>query len=101
MNLSGLAVAALRHLLFDPGLLDRMKMAILAQALDGGDRALGSAHRYRAGTDWASADKHRAGAAGSDAAAILGSLKADDVAQHPKKRHIGLDIGGERLAVNG
>ena len=51
--------------------------------------------------DGAPPHQHCAGATGSYAATILRSLEAGDVAEHPKKRHVWLDIRRERLAVNG
>src|SRR3954468_7162180 len=62
-DLAGLAVAALRHLLFDPRLLDRMA-AIGRDALDRGDRVL--AHRtdgHAARPRRLAVDVYRAGAA--------------------------------------
>ena len=84
-DLSGLAVAALRHLQLAPGLLHRM-VAGGIQALDRGDLgALDGADWGDAGPRRAASDMNRAGAAHADAAAELGALKSDLVAKEPEQ----------------
>src|ERR1043166_640076 len=62
-DLAGLAVAALRHLLGDPGLLQRMG-AVGGKALDGGHRfAFDQRHRHGAGARRPAIDVYGAGAA--------------------------------------
>jgi hypothetical protein len=85
----GLAVAALGHLVADPGLLRRMA-AVLGQALDGDDPLSGR----RRDVDVArllglAVHHHRARAADFDAAAVLGAGEVEHVAQHPQQGHVG------------
>src|SRR6266853_2490705 len=71
-DLAGLAIAALRHLQIDPGLLNLLAGRRLADGLDGDD--LLSRHRRNrrdAGTGRSAIDVHRAGAAKRGAAAEL------------------------------
>src|SRR5581483_10978974 len=69
---SRLAVAALRHIVRDPGLLHLVQRVALSQPLDGGDLlARGGAHRKGARAHRRAVDVNRAGAALRDAAAVL------------------------------
>src|SRR5271169_1503020 len=91
-DLPGLAIAALRHVLGDPCLLHRM-LAIGRQPLDASDAsAVDARDRHRAGPHRLPVDVNRAGAALRDAAAVLRSGEAHDIAQGPKERWIGFDI---------
>src|SRR5262249_10138362 len=91
-DLSGLAVAALRHLLRQPGLLNRM-LAVGREALNRRDLgAVNAANRHRAGAHGFSIDVHRTGAARRDTASEFRSREPDLLAQHPKKRGVVLDI---------
>ena len=89
---AGLAVAALRHLLGDPGFLQRMT-AIGRKALDRDDGAADPlGHVHLAGAFGLAVEQHGAGAAFLDAAAVLGSGQAEGVAQHPQQRRTRRDI---------
>src|SRR4029077_21055008 len=81
---AALAIAALRHVEVEPGLLHRMQRAGLRQRLDGryllgADRT----DRHLAGARGDAVDVHGAGAALGDAAAIFGAGQADRVADDP------------------
>src|ERR1700738_4710569 len=72
-DLAGLAIAALRHLFGEPGLLHRMP-AVRREPLDGGDLGtVDGADRRDAGADRLAVDMHGAGAALRDPAAELGT----------------------------
>src|SRR6516165_11240421 len=91
-DLPGLAIAALRHVLGDPRLLHRM-LAIGRQPLDGSDAsAVDARDRHRAGPYGLPVDVDRADAALRDAAAVLRSGEAYNIAQGPEERCIGFDI---------
>src|SRR5262245_44897043 len=82
----GLAVAALRHLLLDPGLLDGVQPAG-RETLDRHHRAaMGLADRHRAGADRYAVDVHGAGAAGRYATTKLRADEPQVLAQDPKQR---------------
>src|SRR5579859_1234559 len=99
-DLAGLAVAALGHVLLQPGLLHRVAQ-IGRQRLDGDDLgALGGLGRQDAGALRLAVHVHRAGAALGDAAAELGPGQAQLVAQHPEQRRVVLDIELMGLAVH-
>src|SRR5882672_1972200 len=72
-DLARLAVAALRHLLFDPRLLHRMA-AVGRNTFDRGHRILADhAHRHAGGAGRLAVDMDGAGAALLDAAAVFGA----------------------------
>ncbi len=82
-DLAGLAIAALRNLKVDPGLLQRM-LSLGIEPFDRRDLGAGdAADRRDAGARGASAYMHGAGAAHADAAAEFGAGEADDVADDP------------------
>src|SRR5215218_171120 len=99
--LSGLAVAALRHVEFGPGALHRMRGGG-RQTLDGDDLVgrIHRAHRNGAGALHFTIDMHRAGAALRHAASVFGSGQPDLLAEHPKERRVRLDIDFAGLAVD-
>src|SRR5262249_8424115 len=99
-DLAGLAVAALRHLLSEPGLLHRMP-AVRRQTFDGGDLgAVEAADGHGAGSHRLPVDMYRAGAALGDAAAVFGSGEPDLLTQHPQQRSLVLDIEPMRGPVD-
>src|SRR5712692_9196196 len=100
-DLARLAVAALRHLLGDPRLLQRM-IAVGRQPFDGGD-SLSLARRYRSDARSCrhAVDVHRACAALRHAAAELGSGETELVADDPQQRGIGRLVGKRFPAVDG
>ncbi len=74
-----------------------MQDAVLGQALDRGHPLPGRLRgRQRAGGDRAPADEHRAGAAGSLAAAELGAGHPEIVAEHLQQAPV---PGGQDLAL--
>src|SRR5215831_10890317 len=98
---AALAIAALRHVVIEPGLLHPVQDAVRGKPLDGGDRLAGDrAHRDRAGAHRDPVHMNRAGAALRDAAAVFRSSKADRVPQCPKERRVGLDIDVVGLAID-
>src|SRR5215510_10403600 len=100
-DLARLAVAALRDLAIDPGLLDPGARRGRADRLDGGDLGAADAvDRGDAGTRRLAADMHRAGAAQRHAAAEFRAGHAEHVAQHPEERGIAVDIDAVRAAVD-
>src|SRR5712671_3329475 len=91
-DLAGLAVAALRYLQVDPGLLNLLAGRRLADGLDGDD--LLSCHPRNggdAGTGRSAIDVHRARAAKRGAAAELRAGHAEHVAQHPQQGRVVVD----------
>src|ERR1700734_230963 len=100
-DLPGLAIAALRHLQVEPGLLQRM-VAIGRQALDGGDafarhhgdRRLARAHRL-------AVEMHRAGAAHAGAAAVFRAGELEVFPDHPQQRCFRTGIHTCRLVIDG
>src|SRR5450759_437095 len=101
--LTGLAVAALRDVLVDPGLLHRVQ--ILAdgsgQTLDGGDLVglLDLRHRHGAGVERRAVDVASASLTDINATAVLWAGDAQDVAQHPQQTHVVGDVDGHHLTV--
>src|SRR5580704_12587073 len=99
-DLPRLTVSALRHILGDPGSLDRVGLAT-GQSLDGRDLAGADAgYRHRAGSQWLTIEKNRAGTALRHPATELGAGQAKTVPQHPKQRSVGQYVNGVRLAVD-
>src|SRR2546425_803756 len=101
-DLLGLAVAARRHLVLDPGLMHGVKPAARREALQGLDafaRRRGNGKGARAHR--LAVHMHRARPALRDAAAELGALHVELVAQHPEQRHVGLDVDLARTPVDG
>src|SRR3954471_3285464 len=98
-DLAGLAVAALRHLLGDPGFLQWMR-AIGRQALDGRHaRPLDGSERRGARAHRLAVDMHGARAAERRTAAELRSGELDLIADYPEMRRAVLCFRGDRLAV--
>src|SRR5262249_22090808 len=95
------AVAALRHLFLDIGLLNRMRLLGRAKAgkrhdlavADGGDRRHARADRL-------AIEMHRAGAALRKPAAEMWIVEPDVVAQRIEQRHVGIGIDRMDLAVH-
>src|SRR5207302_2682786 len=71
------------------------------ESLDGDDRgALDGAGGRRAGANGLAVDMDGAGAALGDAAAEFGAGEAERVAQHPKERHVAVDLDGLIAAID-
>src|SRR5215472_2004484 len=99
-DLARLAVAALRHVMFDPGPLHRMG-AVGREPFDGQDLgAVDIADLDLAGPGRRTVEMHRAGAALGDAAAIFGAGEPQLVTQDPEQRRLRLDIQLMALAVH-
>jgi hypothetical protein len=58
------------------------------------------AHRQETGAGRLAGDVDRTGAALRDAAAEFGAREAQDVAQYPKERHIGRNVGLSFFAID-
>jgi len=98
-DLSGLAVAALRHVFFHPGLLHGMA-AIGGEAFDGGYFLSCHAGDGRdTGARGFAVDVHGAGSAQRHAAPKLRAGHVQRVAQHPEQRHVWADVDGLGFAV--
>src|SRR3954468_14400022 len=99
-DLPGLAIAALRHVELDPGVLNRL-CDFAADALD---RRYGLAGGIR---DWRLARAHglavemdRAGAARGDAAPVFRAREVEEIPECPEERHVRVGIDGVRGAVD-
>src|SRR5437879_791954 len=100
-DLAGLAVAALRHVLGDPGPLHGVAPA-RRQPFDRGHALPGRRRdRHHAGAHRGAVEMHGAGAALGDAASELRAGEAEVVAQHPQERRVGRDVHGLAFAVDG
>src|SRR6202166_4306633 len=96
-----LTIAALRHVVGDPGLLHLVQGALGREPLDGGDLfAGGLADRDAAGARRDAVDMDRAGPALCNAAAVFGAGQADIFPDCPKQRRIRLDVHIEGFAVD-
>src|SRR6478672_1640038 len=83
------AIAALRHLLLDIGLLDRVRLFRRAEARQGDDLAVPDRrHRGHAGAYGLAVDVHRAGAALRQTAAEMRVVERELVAQRIEQRHV-------------
>jgi hypothetical protein len=100
-DLPRLAIAALRHLQIDPGLLNGFARGGVADGLDRCDRRRPDAiHSGEAGARWLPVKMHSARTALADAAAEFGAGYTKDVAQDPKQGNIAIDIHNPVLAVD-
>src|SRR5262245_14062816 len=98
-DLARLAIAALRHGLLDPGLLQGVG-GCGGEALDGGDTlAFGGRDRCDAGAYRDAVEVDGAGAAERGAAAVLRPGELELVAQHPEQRGGRLGLYGDLLAI--
>ena len=100
-DLPGLAVAALRNLLFHPGLLYRVT-AIGREAFDRRDiRPLDAAYREQTRPDRLAVQKDRARSALADTTPELRSRELQRLAQDPKQRIAPRDVHLPSLSVEG
>jgi hypothetical protein len=91
-DLAGLAIAALRNLVFDPCLQNRVPVSI-TQPFDRDYRLPSDVADMRlTGTDSRSVYLDGAGATLRYPAAVLGTCDSKFVAQHPKQGHVGNHI---------
>ena len=99
-DLARLAVAALRDVDLLPRDLQRMR-AVRRQPFERRDRRVRRRrHRRLAGAHRAAAQVHRARAALPDAAAELGALQVQDVANHPQQGHVRRHVHRRRASVH-
>ena len=93
-----LAVAALRHLVVDPGLLNGVQTPFGAEPFNGRDRRpLDGDHRHAAGTHRLAVHVDGARAAGGDAAAELGAGETEGVPKSPQERRVRVEVEQARL----
>src|SRR5205085_7819565 len=78
--------AALRDLLIDPGLLQRVELAVAREAFECGDFGFHRRRRHHARTNRRTVDDHCACAALPQTAPELGALQPEVVAQHIEQR---------------
>src|SRR5712692_1673085 len=98
---AGLAVAALRHLMVDPGLLHLVQDIARGKTFDGGNaRAVRLRYRYPARAHRLAVEVHRTGAASCDATAVFGAGQPDLLPDHPQQRCIRVDVDLVGLAVD-
>src|SRR6266700_5157595 len=98
---AALAIAALRNVVIDPGLLHLGQYDVDREALDRGDvLADGVAGLHATGSHCGAIDVNRAGAALGDAAAIFGAGQPDVFTDRPKQRRVRLDIDIDGLSVD-
>jgi hypothetical protein len=82
-DLPVLAESALRHLLVDPCLLNRMELTVLREPLERRDLGAGDRrHRAHTRADGFTFDQHRARAALAEAASEPRAHEAEIIAQH-------------------
>src|SRR4029077_10237332 len=99
-DLTGLAIAALRHIQGAPGLLHRV-VALRIEALDRRHRAAGDvAYRGNAGARRRAVDMDGAGAAQCHTAAVFCAGKSELVPKIPEQRHRRIAVEGLLLAVD-
>src|SRR5882672_11106332 len=100
-DLAGLAIAALRDLQRDPGLLDLLAGWSGADGLDRGDALAGRGRDRRdARAHGLAVDVHRARAAQRHAAAEFRAGHPEHIAQHPQQRRVVVDIDAAGFAVD-
>src|SRR5438067_2998012 len=101
-DLAVLAEAALRHLLVNPGALQRMEYSVAREPFERRDvRSLRSGNGPGARSHRFAFDDHRACPALPEAASEARPLEAKIVAQHVEERNGRLDIHQMRRAVHG
>jgi hypothetical protein len=101
-DLAALAVAALRHVVLDPGGLHGLADTVFADGFDRGDLlAFGRRKRRHARAHRRAVQVDSAGAAQRLAAAELGAGHAERVTQGPEKRCAGIGIDVHVLGVDG
>ena len=100
-DLAGGAVAALKAVVVDERLLQRVQDFALGQALNGRDFfALGHHGQREAAVHAAAVDQHRAGAALAVVAAFLRARQVEVFAQRVEQRHPRLGLNGAHGAVH-
>src|SRR5262249_51730563 len=98
---SCLAIATLRHIVLDPGLLHLVQSVAFGQPFDRRDvLAFGGADGKRAGAHSLALNMNCAGAALGDAAAILGAGQTNLLANDPQQRSVWVRFDGMGLSVD-
>src|SRR5438309_9146289 len=101
-DLAGLAIAALRHLQLDPGLLNLSAGGCGPNGLDRGDALAGDCRDRRdARAHRLAIDMDRASATQSEAATEFRAGHSEHIAQHPEHRRVVVDIDASSFAVDG
>src|SRR6266853_2436780 len=101
-DLAGLAIAALRYLQVEPGLLDLLAGGRGANGLDGGDALAGrGSDRRDARAHRLAVEVHRARAAQAQATAEFRAGHSEHIAKHPQQRRVVVDIDAAGFAVDG
>jgi hypothetical protein len=100
-DLAALAIAALRNVNFNPGLLDRV-VPIFGEAFDGSDFSAGDGRDgSNAGSGCFPVDVDSTGAAERHAAAKFGAGHVEGVAKYPEERHLRINVYGLGFSVEG
>src|SRR6266850_6538621 len=100
-DLAGLAVAALRHLQLDPGLLNLFAGGCGTDGLDRGDALAGRGRDRRdARAHRLAIEMDRARAAQSEAATEFRAGHSEHIAKHPEQRRVIVDIDAAGFAVD-
>ena len=82
-NLTGLTIAALRHVNLLPGYLQRVRTK-RGQSFDGGNGGMRrAAHRRQAGTNRLAGEMDGTGATLTNATTVLRSMKVKNIAEYP------------------
>src|SRR5665213_3029101 len=98
---AALAIAALRNVVVDPGLLHLVQRAVDGEAFDGGDLLAGGvADLHAAGACRHPVNMNGAGAALCNAATVFGAGQSGVFPDRPKQRRIRLDVEIDRFAVD-
>src|SRR5690554_4721859 len=88
-DLARLAVTALGHTMFYPGLLQRVQFTVFAEAFYGGDLlTVYGLYRSLACAGGGSAHVHRAGTAKPCTTSKLGAFQVELVSEHPQQRGV-------------
>src|SRR5712691_9070069 len=100
-DLAGLAIAALRHLQIDPGLLNFSAGGGCTNGLDRRDALAGDCRDRRdARAHRLAIDMDRASAAQSEAATELRAGHSEHIAKHPEQRRVVVEIDAAGFAVD-
>src|SRR5882672_4841296 len=100
-DLAGLAIAALRDLQLDPGLLDLLAGGGGTDGLDGGDALAGRGRDRRdARAHRLAVEVDRARAAQTEAATEFRPAHSEHIAKYPEQRRVVVDIDAASFAVD-
>lgn len=102
-DLAALAVAALRHIMLDPGGMDSgaNRIAAICHRFNGRDFfVLGCRNRRDTGTNSLAIQVHGTGAAKRCTTTEFRAVHLQRIAQRPKNRRAGVDVNGVVAAIN-